>query len=98
MQPEHLAQVSPLCRFGLIALGFAFLIAGGFFVLAAVRYDSSEAKGLEGTLEAMRDQSYGPWLLGVVAVGLAGFGAYSWIEVLWRRVRPPRCSRLALPG
>lgn len=94
MPPEHLARVSPVCRFGLIALGFAFLIAGGFFVLAAVRDDSSEAKGLE----ALLDQPYGRWLLGLVAVGLAAFGAYSWIEALWRRVSPPRRSRLGQPG
>lgn len=98
MPQDQLDKVSPVCRFGLIGRGVVFVIVGGFFISAAVRYDPNQARGLEGALETLQGQPYGPWLLGIVALGLAAFGAYSLIEAVYRRVHPPRGSRLALPG
>ena len=33
-----------------------------------------------------RDTVYGPWLLGIVALGLFAFGVYSVLEAFYRRV------------
>ncbi|NUP51767.1 MAG: DUF1206 domain-containing protein [Catenulispora sp.] len=66
---------------GLIALG-----AGGFLLDAAVKFDPSRARGVDGTLRAFAGTSVGPVVLVVMAVGLAAFGAYSFCEARWRRL------------
>ncbi|HEY0081388.1 MAG TPA: DUF1206 domain-containing protein [Pyrinomonadaceae bacterium] len=73
-------------RFGFIARGIVFLIVGGILIQAAWHYDSSEAKGLDGALQLLVQQSYGKWLLGAVALGLVAYGLYMIIEARYRRI------------
>lgn len=81
--------IMPVSRFGLYARGAVFVIIGGFLIVAAVQNDPSEARGLSGALRALQDQPYGWILLGIVAVGLIAFGAYSIIESAYRRIGRP---------
>ena len=74
---------------GLAARGVTFGIMGGFFLYAGVSADPSEARGLGGALVAMAQQSYGPWLLGVVALGLVAYGLFCLSQALYRRVVTP---------
>ena len=71
---------------GLASRGVVFLITGWFLIQAALRYDPSAARGLGGALETLARQPYGPWLLGIVALGLICFGAYSFLEARYRRI------------
>lgn len=64
-------------RVGYIAKGVALVIVGGLFVLAAVRHNPSEARGLDGALHNLLGAPLGPFLLGLVALGLIAFGVYS---------------------
>ena len=64
-------------RVGYIAKGVAFLVVGGLFISAAFSARASEAGGLDSALKTVRDQPFGPFLLTVVAVGIAGSGVYS---------------------
>jgi hypothetical protein len=73
-------------RFGFIARGVVFLIVGGFLIQAALHYDSSEAKGLDGALQLLIQQSYGKWLLCLVALGLVAYGLYMLVEARYRRI------------
>ena len=73
-------------RFGFIARGVVFLIVGGFLIQAAWHYDSSKAEGLDGVLQALIQQSFGPWLLGGIALGLVAYGIYMLIEARYRRI------------
>ena len=41
-------------------------------------------------LEAVERQPAGPWILIAVALGFVAFGAFSFIEARFRRIRPPR--------
>ena len=66
-----------------------FALIGYFLVRAAIDYDPDEAVGLDGALASLRDASYGPILLGVVAAGLIGFAAYSLADARYRKVWPP---------
>jgi hypothetical protein len=50
MGPATLEKVSPVCRFGLIARGVVFVIIGGFLIVAAIQFDSAQARGLQGAL------------------------------------------------
>lgn len=64
-------------RAGYIAKGVALGVAGLLFVGAALSARASEAGGLDASLKEMRDRPFGPYLLTLVAVGIAGYGVYS---------------------
>lgn len=59
---------------------------GGFLVRAALTHDSTEAKGLGGALQNLHGQAYGPWLLGMVAIGLIAFGLFELVQARYRRI------------
>ena len=73
-----------LGRFGLAARGVVFAIIGGFFLVAAIQSDPSEARGIGGALSMMREV---PWLLGIVALGLVAYGLYQIVRARYRRIR-----------
>lgn len=75
-----------LGRFGIAARGIVFGIIGIFMMVAAVQLDGTEARGLGGALAALAQQPFGPWILGVVALGLIAYGIYSVIEARYRRI------------
>lgn len=61
-------------------------IVSGFFIVAALQHDPSEARGLSGALRSLQQQPFGDLLLAVVAFGLLAFAAYSLLESVYRRV------------
>ncbi|MFD3872666.1 DUF1206 domain-containing protein [Streptomyces sp. NPDC058623] len=71
---------------GGLARGAVFTAVGGFIVYAAVRYDPSQAKGMDDTLRSFTQTAVGPWLLVAVALGLMLFGVFSWAMARWREV------------
>ena len=75
-----------LGQWGLAARGVTFGIMGGFFIYAGVSADPSEARGLGEVLMVVAQQPSGPWLLGVVALGLAAYGLFCLSQALYRRV------------
>ncbi|MFG2606376.1 DUF1206 domain-containing protein [Streptomyces sp. NPDC048514] len=66
------------------ARGIVFAVAGVFAVVAAVQHQPGKAKGMDDTLRAFRDLPAGPWLLALIAIGLAAFGLFSWCVARWR--------------
>jgi hypothetical protein len=72
--------------FGHLARAVVFALIGYFLVRAAIDYDPDEAIGLDGALAKLGDSAYGPFLLGVVAVGLLGFALYSMLDARYRKV------------
>jgi hypothetical protein len=72
--------------FGHVARAVIFALVGYGLIKAAVDYNPQEAIGLDGALRQLADSSYGPVLLGVVAVGLAGFAIYSMADARYRKV------------
>ncbi|MFE2023162.1 DUF1206 domain-containing protein [Streptomyces sp. NPDC059499] len=72
--------------FGGAVRGIVFATAGGFAVAAAVRHEPGRAKGMDDTLRSFTETPAGPWLLALVALGLAAFGAFSWAQARWRKV------------
>lgn len=71
---------------GYIARGVIAAAAGVFVIQAAITYDPDKAKGIDSTLRSLADTPVGPWLLGVVAIGLLLFAAYCFFEARWHRV------------
>lgn len=73
-------------RMGLAARGVVMVMIGGFIIQAAYQFDPSEARGLGGALRTLLGQPFGPWLLGIVALGLVAYGVYMWVLARYRRI------------
>ena len=71
---------------GRAARAFAFTLVAVFLVSAGWNVDASQAGGLAAALKELQQQPYGPWLLGVVAVGFVLFGLSSFVEAAYRRI------------
>lgn len=72
--------------FGHVARAVVFALVGYGLLKAALDYNPKEAVGLDGALRELAHASYGPALLGLVAAGLIGFGAYSIVDARYRKV------------
>jgi hypothetical protein len=72
--------------FGHVARAVIFALVGYGLIKAAVDYNPKKAVGLDGALRQLAESSYGPALLGVVALGLAGFAIYSIADARYRKV------------
>lgn len=71
---------------GYAAKGTAYAIAGALFLIAAIQYDPDKARGLDATLNVLSQQSYGPWLLALTALGIAAYGLFSIVQARYRKV------------
>ncbi|HEY6530813.1 MAG TPA: DUF1206 domain-containing protein, partial [Acidimicrobiales bacterium] len=69
---------------GYLGRGGAFAAVGWFVTQAALDFDPSEPIGLDESLRTLHEAAYGPWVIGFIALGLALFGLYSFVEGLWR--------------
>ena len=72
--------------FGHLARMVVFGLVGYGLVKAAMDYNPRNAVGLDGALSQVSQLSYGPILLGLVAVGLIGFGLYSIADARYRKI------------
>ena len=73
-------------RFGTAARGVVFALIGWFLVQAARSADAAEAGGLGQALRTLEQGSYGPWVLGLVALGLVAYGLFQFINARDRRI------------
>jgi hypothetical protein len=73
-------------RLGYVARGVVFGLTGVFLVVAGVQARPDQARGLGGVLATLAGQPFGPWLLGLVAVGLVAYGAFMLIAARYRRM------------
>lgn len=89
LDAAHAGWVCWVGRFGYAARGLAFLIIGGFLVVAAWYQRSSEVKGLGEAFALLRRQDYGWILLAVVAAGHAAFGLFGLIQARYRHIDAP---------
>jgi hypothetical protein len=81
---RHLFLV--LGRVGISARALVFILIGYFLVRTAFDYNPKSAVGVDGTLARLHHQAFGPWLVGLVAVGLLVFAAFSLLEGRFRRL------------
>ena len=73
-------------RLGIAARGIVFGVVGTFLIRAALEYDPQEARGLGGALQTLAEQPLGPWLLGVVALGLIAYGVFMLSVARYRHI------------
>lgn len=86
MRPLERTWATRAGRVGYAARGVVFCLTGVFFIQAALQSDASEARGLDGALQTLQAQPYGPYLLGVVALGFILYGVYMGVEARYRNV------------
>ena len=72
--------------FGHLARMVVFGLVGYGLISAAIDYNPHKAIGLDGALNKLSHNSYGPFLLGVVAAGLIGFALYSIADARYRKI------------
>jgi hypothetical protein len=75
MSAAERTWVTRLGRVGLVARGVVWAVAGGFLVQAALLLDPGRVQDSGGALQALAGLA-GPWLVGLVALGLAAYGVY----------------------
>ena len=64
----------------------ASALIGMLVVIAAIRFDPAEASGLDAALKSLASQPFGPYLLIVVALGLACYGVFCFFDARYHRV------------
>lgn len=78
--PAALKLVTRLGQIGFPGKGVALAGVGALLVYAAVTFDPSKAQGLDGALRTVLELPFGPYLLTLVAVGIAAFGAFLFVR------------------
>jgi hypothetical protein len=63
-------------KLGYIAKGVAFCVVGGLFVAAAVTHEAKKSGGLDDALHTVLQQPFGPFLLILIAAGIACYGLF----------------------
>jgi hypothetical protein len=87
LTPKQVKLATDVGRFGTAARGVVLAVVGGLILFAAYRANPHQPIGMDTALATLLHQPYGIWLLGIVAVGLIGFGCYSMLSAFWFRLK-----------
>ena len=71
---------------GYVGRGFTVGLVGAFVLLAALRFDPGEAKGLDAGLQSVASQPYGRALLLLAVVGMLAYALWSFVEAAYRDI------------
>jgi Domain of Unknown Function (DUF1206) len=77
--------ITQIGTWGYVAQGVVLSLVGAL-VVAAVHSNPRSAVGLDGALRALAEQPFGPWLMAVVALGLASYGVFMLIQARFRKL------------
>jgi Domain of Unknown Function (DUF1206) len=73
--------------YGLVGRGVLFFLVGLYLVDAGRLQDPRYSGGIAGALGVLKQQPYGDWLLGAVAVALMCYGVFQVIKERYRRLQ-----------
>ncbi|MDT5326148.1 MAG: hypothetical protein QOF25_3300 [Mycobacterium sp.] len=71
---------------GYTAKGLVFIGAGILVLVATLRFDPSKATGIDAAVKALGEAPFGKFLLILGALGIAAFGAYSFVQSRYARM------------
>jgi len=86
MGPRTRSAATALGVIGYVARGAAYALVGWFVLHAAFEDDPKKGKGVDGSARMLANSTGGPYLLWLLAIGLAVFGLYLFIEARYREV------------
>jgi uncharacterized protein DUF1206 len=86
LDPKARSTVERTGQIGFIAKGVSIAVIGGLVVTAAIQFDPAKAAGLDAALRSLTQTPLGPWLLVVVALGLAAYGVFCAFDAKCHRV------------
>ena len=89
MSPARRRWTERLGAIGEIGRGIGFALVGFFLARAALRYNASEATGLDGALRRLALESWGVIVVAVVGVGFAAYGIFCLATFTHRRLQAP---------
>lgn len=69
---------------GILARGVVFGILAFIFIRAAYHSNTSDIKNTKDAFSFLQNSAYGPWLLGLVAIGLICYGIYMFAMAKYR--------------
>jgi hypothetical protein len=87
MTAQQLRWATQLGRLGTATRGLILALVGGALCLAGLQANPRQAIGIDAALTTLRHQPYGVWLLGIAALGLMAFGAFSLLSAAWFRLK-----------
>ena len=73
-------------RLGFAARGVVYAMIGFFLIQAALQSNPSQAGGLGQAFRELSSAPYGPWLLGIVALGFIAYGVFALVLARYRRI------------
>jgi hypothetical protein len=71
---------------GHLARAVVFSLIGIFVTKAAIEYDPKDAIGLDGALQKLANATYGPYILGLTALGLLCYAVFCLVDARYRDV------------
>lgn len=71
---------------GHVAKGIALNLVGLLFVIAAAKQRPEESTGLDGSLKALREHPYGPYLLVAIGAGFICYGIFALVRARFGRM------------
>jgi hypothetical protein len=71
---------------GHVAKGIALNLAGLLFVIAAAKRTPEESTGLDGSLKALREHPFGPYLLVAIGAGFISYGIFALVRARFGRM------------
>jgi hypothetical protein len=86
MEPGERETFLVVGRVGLVARALVFAVCGYFLARTAIAFNPKNAVGVDGALARLHHQPLGPWIVGLVGVGLLVFAVHSLFEARYRRL------------
>lgn len=78
--------ISVLGVTGHVAKGLALILTGLLFVIAAATNNPGSSTGLDGSLKALRDHPFGPYLLLAIGAGFIAYGVFALVRARFGRM------------
>ncbi|MDP9223216.1 MAG: DUF1206 domain-containing protein, partial [Actinomycetota bacterium] len=76
--------VAWLGQVGYISKGVALAVVGGLLGYAALTFEQSKARGLDGAMQTILAQPFGKLLLTTVGLGFVAFGLFAALQSRYR--------------
>lgn len=73
---QHQSKIKTAGKYGFMARGVVFGILGYFVLLAGLTENADMVRGTQGAFSFLQQQSYGTYMMGIIALGLLGYGLF----------------------